>query len=60
MLADFGMNSSYESLARCSGKEDCTTCNVKEDKSAYWTPALYFMHENGTAQIVEEVGGMLA
>jgi hypothetical protein len=28
--------------------------------SAYWTPALYFMHTNGSAEIVEEVGGMLA
>lgn len=39
---------------------DCTSCAVTQDKSAYWTPALYFMHENGTSQIVEEVGGMLA
>lgn len=39
---------------------DCTSCAVTQDKSAYWTPALYFMHDNGTAQIVEEVGGMLA
>lgn len=38
----------------------CTSCAVTQDKSAYWTPALYFMHENGTAQIVPEVGGMLA
>lgn len=41
-------------------KGDCTSCAVTQDKSAYWTPALYFMHENGTAQIVEQVGGMLA
>ncbi|KAL4888595.1 hypothetical protein BDV59DRAFT_196323 [Aspergillus ambiguus] len=38
----------------------CTSCGVKQDKSAYWAPALYFMHENGEAEIVEEVGGMLA
>lgn len=39
---------------------DCTSCAVTQDKSAYWAPALYFMHSNGTAEIVEEVGGMLA
>lgn len=39
---------------------DCTSCAVTQDKSAYWAPALYFMHTNGSAQVVEEVGGMLA
>lgn len=39
---------------------DCTSCAVTQDKSAYWTPALYFMHDNGTASLVPEVGGMLA
>ncbi|OJZ82274.1 hypothetical protein ASPFODRAFT_64309 [Aspergillus luchuensis CBS 106.47] len=39
---------------------DCTSCGVKQDKSAYWAPALYFMHENGDAELVNEVGGMLA
>ncbi|CAG8283127.1 unnamed protein product [Penicillium olsonii] len=33
---------------------------ITQDKSAYWTPALYFMHTNGSAEMVEEVGGMLA
>lgn len=39
---------------------DCTSCEVKQDHSAYWFPALYFMHANGTAQMVNEKGGMLA
>ena len=39
---------------------DCTSCAVTQDKSAYWAPALYFMHTNGSAQVVDEVGGMLA
>jgi hypothetical protein len=38
----------------------CTSCAVTQDKSAYWIPALYFMHENGDAEIVNQVGGMLA
>ncbi|KAJ5198923.1 hypothetical protein N7472_004127 [Penicillium cf. griseofulvum] len=52
----FGMSSSQEELRN----SDCTSCAVTEDKSAYWAPALYFMHTNGSAQVVEEVGGMLA
>lgn len=38
---------------------DCTSCAVTQDKSAYWTPALYFQHANGTTELVEQVGGML-
>ncbi|KAF2865754.1 hypothetical protein BDV95DRAFT_612332 [Massariosphaeria phaeospora] len=38
----------------------CSSCLVKEDKSAYWTPAMNFMHANGTTQIVPQMGGMLA
>lgn len=37
----------------------CTSCGVKEDLSAYWTPALYFRYTNGTTALVETVGGML-
>ncbi|KAI9870312.1 MAG: hypothetical protein M1830_004385 [Pleopsidium flavum] len=33
---------------------------VTQDKSAYWTPALYFVDGNGKAELVENVGGMLA
>lgn len=39
---------------------DCTSCAVKQDRSAYWHPALYFMHSNGTAELATEAGGMLA
>ncbi|KAL2862564.1 DUF1996 domain-containing protein [Aspergillus lucknowensis] len=39
----------------------CTSCAVKQDKSAYWAPALYFIDkESGDAELVEEVGGLLA
>lgn len=56
MHADFGMNSNMQTLRESS----CTSCAVTQDLSAYWTPALYFMHTNGSAELVEEVGGMLA
>ncbi|KAK7966355.1 WSC domain-containing protein [Apiospora aurea] len=39
---------------------DCTSCAAKEDMSAYWTPSMYFMHEDGTFEAVDQVGGMLS
>ena len=40
---------------------ECTSCQVSEDKSAYWTPALYFQHaDTGDYELVQQVGGMLA
>lgn len=39
---------------------DCTSCEVVQDKSAYWIPALYFKKANGEFQIVQQVGGILA
>jgi hypothetical protein len=39
----------------------CTSCAVKQDKSAYWAPALYFVDEDtGDSELVDEVGGLLA
>jgi hypothetical protein len=39
----------------------CTSCEVVQDKSAYWTPALYFKSATtGEYTLVEQVGGMLA
>lgn len=31
---------------------DCTSCELTADKSAYWTPQLYYQHSNG---LIEEV-----
>jgi len=56
LLADFGFNTtSYDLL-----ESTCTSCEITQDKSAYWTPPLYFMYKNGTAKMVQQVGGMLA
>ncbi|KAI5477385.1 WSC and DUF1996 domain containing protein [Pseudohyphozyma bogoriensis] len=38
---------------------DCTSCLVKQDLSAYWTPALYFQWANGSFSLVDQVGGGL-
>lgn len=40
---------------------DCTSCAVTQDKSAYWTPPMYFKNAaTGKFEIVNQVGGMLA
>ncbi|KZF20149.1 hypothetical protein L228DRAFT_240704 [Xylona heveae TC161] len=53
---NFGFDTSYDDLMKSEG----TSCEVTQDKSAYWTPALYFQHANGSTEMVEEHGGMLA
>lgn len=30
------------------GGAQCTTALVQDDKSSYWTPTLYYIHDNGT------------
>jgi len=48
------INASAEDLLN----SQCTSCQVQQDKSAYWTPQLYFMHANGgKAELVPEVKG---
>ncbi|KAM3417438.1 hypothetical protein BST61_g5684 [Cercospora zeina] len=54
---NFGLNSTFETLTQCPEKDhDCTSCGVAQDKSAYWTPPLYFQHADGTVEMVENVG----
>jgi hypothetical protein len=50
------MTSDYDDLRAGQG----TTCQVVQDQSAYWTPALYFKGADGTVKLVDNVGGMLA
>jgi len=40
-------------------KSTCSSCQVKQDRSAYWTPALYFQDEAGNFNVVNQMGGML-
>jgi hypothetical protein len=37
----------------------CSSCTVIGDNSNYWTPTLWFQHQNGTFESVNQVGGML-
>lgn len=34
----------------------CSSCEVQDDKSAYWTPQLYYVHSNGTFEEVPNYG----
>jgi len=52
----FNTDASYNDLIGGS----CTSCQVTQDKSAYWTPALYFEDGSGQFHLVDQVGGMLA
>jgi hypothetical protein len=51
----FGKSSSEKDLLESS----CSSCQVKQDKSAYWAPALYFQDGTGNFKIVDQIGGML-
>ena len=46
------VNSNYDSLRQSS----CTSCAVGADRSAYWTPILYYRHANGTYEEVPNDG----
>ncbi|KAF8538786.1 hypothetical protein BDD12DRAFT_840894 [Trichophaea hybrida] len=37
----------------------CTSCGVKEDKSGYWTPNLYWESPEGELKSLKQIGGML-
>lgn len=53
--SNFGMTANRDAL-RAS---PCTSCHAQQDRSAYWAPALYFRHTNGTFEQVRNDGGML-
>ena len=49
---NIGLSSTYETLQQAT----CTSCAVGADKSAYWTPNLYYQHANGTFEEVPNEG----
>lgn len=50
--ANIGLSSTYDSLQEAV----CTSCTIQADKSAYWTPALYYQHADGTYEEVANTG----
>ncbi|KAI0265892.1 hypothetical protein BC834DRAFT_824485, partial [Gloeopeniophorella convolvens] len=49
---------SYTTTFEDLRNSQCSTCKVKDDKSAYWEPELYWQYPNGTFQSIDH-GGML-
>lgn len=50
--SSFNVSSTFASLQA----SDCTSCSIQADKSAYWTPQLYYQHANTTLQTVPNSG----
>ncbi|GAA5989299.1 hypothetical protein JCM11641_006105 [Rhodosporidiobolus odoratus] len=53
--SNFALSNTFEQMR----DSECTSCLVKQDKSAYWTPQLYFQWANGSFTSVPTVGGGL-
>lgn len=49
---DVNQNSDFNSLLQ----SPCSSCEIQSDKSAYWTPQLYFAHANGKFEEVPNYG----
>lgn len=49
---DIALGSTFESLQ----SSNCTSCEIKKDLSAYWTPLLYYEHSNGSFEEVPNTG----
>lgn len=54
--SNFAETTTYDMLR----SSECTSCQFDDDKSAYWTPSLHFVHDGGKTEIVPQIGGMLA
>ena len=54
-MLDFGVNSTYQSLSTAY----CTSCEIIADKSAYWTPLLYYEYPNGSVIDVPHTGTLV-
>lgn len=39
-----------------AGLSTCTSCSFAQDKSNYWTAAMYFQHQNGSYHKARQVG----
>ncbi|KAM0719184.1 hypothetical protein Q7P37_005089 [Cladosporium fusiforme] len=53
--SNIGVNATYQSLLNSR----CTTCEVGTDKSAYWSPTLYYQFPNGSFYEVHHNGAVV-
>lgn len=42
--SNIGIGSTYQTLSNSA----CTSCEIQQDKSAYWSPLLYYQYANGS------------
>jgi hypothetical protein len=54
-VLDIGVNATYNSLLNSR----CTSCEVATDKSAYWSPTLYYKYPNGSFIEVGHTGAVV-
>jgi len=50
-----GVNATFDTLLN----SECTSCEITPDKSAYWTPNLYYQRPNGTFEEVYHTGSVI-
>ncbi|KAL5608539.1 hypothetical protein FOBRF1_009036 [Fusarium oxysporum] len=53
--SNINIDSTFDSLQASR----CTSCEVQDDKSAYWTPQLFYQHANGSFQMVPNGGTVI-
>ncbi|KAK6439478.1 hypothetical protein LTR95_004311 [Oleoguttula sp. CCFEE 5521] len=53
--SNIGVNATYQSLL----DSDCSSCEVQADKSAYWSPTLYYEYPNGSFIETAHGGGVV-
>lgn len=54
-FADIGVNATFQTLSTAA----CTSCETSADKSAYWSPTLYYKYPNGSFLEVPHGGGVV-
>ncbi|KAJ3526946.1 hypothetical protein NM208_g10945 [Fusarium decemcellulare] len=50
--SNIGVSATYDDLQASR----CTSCEIQDDKSAYWTPQLFYQHGNGSFEMVPNDG----
>ncbi|KAF4470185.1 fungistatic metabolite [Fusarium albosuccineum] len=50
--SNMGISATYDDLQASR----CTSCEIQDDKSAYWTPQLFYQHGNGSFEMVPNDG----
>ncbi|KAF2208353.1 hypothetical protein CERZMDRAFT_49511 [Cercospora zeae-maydis SCOH1-5] len=52
--SNIGINATFDSLSN----SECSSCEITADKSAYWSPTLFYQYPNGSVLSVPNNGGV--